>query len=39
MMRRKEREITDINKIEKILGNAKYLHLGLFDGKRKIFLR
>lgn len=30
-MRRKEREITDINKIEKILGNAKYLHLGLFD--------
>lgn len=31
MMRRKDREITDINKIEKILKHAKYLHLGLFD--------
>ena len=30
-MRRKDREITDIHKIEKILASAKYLHLGIFD--------
>lgn len=30
-MRRKDREITDISKIENILKNARYLHLGLFD--------
>lgn len=30
-MRRKDRKITDISKIESILKNAKYLHLGLFD--------
>ncbi|MGN0332958.1 MAG: pyridoxamine 5'-phosphate oxidase family protein [Lachnospiraceae bacterium] len=30
-MRRKDREITDIHKIEEILARAKYLHLGLFD--------
>ena len=30
-MRRKDREITDIHKIEKILARAKYLHLGVLD--------
>ena len=30
-MRRKDREITDIHKIEKILSSAKYLHLGILD--------
>ena len=30
-MRRKDREITDIHKIEKILSSAKYLHLGVLD--------
>lgn len=29
-MRRKEREVTDINKILKIIAKAKFLHLGLF---------
>lgn len=32
-MRRKDREITDIHKIEKILKSARYLHLGVFDGE------
>lgn len=32
-MRRKDREITDIHKIENILTDAKYLHLGVFDGE------
>lgn len=32
-MRRKDREITDIHKIEKVLASAKYLHLGMFDGE------
>ena len=31
-MRRKDREIADINKIEKIIANARYMHLGMFDG-------
>lgn len=31
-MRRKDREITDINKIEEIIASAKYMHLGMFDG-------
>ncbi len=30
-MRRKDREITDINKIENIISNARYMHLGIFD--------
>lgn len=30
-MRRKEREITDSEKIEAILSEAKYLHLGMLD--------
>ena len=30
-MRRKDREITDIHKIENILSNAKYLHMGILD--------
>lgn len=30
-MRRKDREITDIQKIEQVLASAKYLHLGVFD--------
>ena len=30
-MRRKDREITDLHKIEEILASAKYLHLGVFD--------
>ncbi len=32
-MRRKDREITDIHKIEEILTSARYLHLGVFDGE------
>ena len=31
-MRRKDREITDVREIGKIIAKAKYLHLGLFDG-------
>ena len=31
-MRRKDREITDIQEILQIVGTAKILHLGLFDG-------
>lgn len=30
-MRRKDREITDISKIEEIIANARYMHLGMFD--------
>lgn len=30
-MKRKDREITDRSKIEDILSQAKYLHLGMFD--------
>lgn len=32
-MRRKDREITDINEIKAILEGVKVLHLGLFDGE------
>ena len=32
-MRRKDREITDIQKIKEILSKARYLHLGMFDGE------
>ena len=32
-MRRKDREITRIEEILDIIGKAKYLHLGLFDGE------
>lgn len=32
-MRRKDREITDINAIEKIIAEAGYMHIGLFDGE------
>lgn len=31
-MRRNDREITDIEKIEEILAGARYLHLGMMDG-------
>lgn len=31
MMRRKDREIVDLSMIEKIVAEARYLHLGLFD--------
>lgn len=31
-MRRKDREVTDLHKIETIIANARYLHLGMFDG-------
>ena len=31
-MRRKDREITDLKEILRIVGKAKILHLGLFDG-------
>ncbi len=31
-MRRKDREITDICKIEEIIAGARYMHLGMFDG-------
>lgn len=30
-MRRKDREIRDISKIESIIANARYMHLGMFD--------
>lgn len=32
-MRRKDREITDIKKIEAIISGARYMHLGMFDGE------
>ena len=32
-MRRKDREITDIDKIEAIIASARYMHLGMFDGE------
>lgn len=32
-MRRSDREVTDINSILEIVGRAKILHLGLFDGE------
>ena len=32
-MRRKDREITDLNEIIQIIDKAKYLHLGLLDGE------
>lgn len=32
-MRRSDREVTDINNILEIVGRAKILHLGLFDGE------
>ena len=32
-MRRKDREITDLNEIIQIIDKAKFLHLGLFDGE------
>ncbi len=31
-MRRKDREITDIKKIESIIAGARYMHLGMTDG-------
>lgn len=31
-MRRKDREITDIAEIEKIIAGARYMHLGMLDG-------
>ena len=33
IMRRKDREITDIEKIKSILAGARYMHLGMFDGE------
>ena len=30
-MRRKDREITDVNKIEEIIAGARFMHLGMFD--------
>ena len=30
-MRRADREITDVNKIEEIIAEARFMHLGLFD--------
>ena len=38
-MRRKDREITDIHKIEKILSSAKYLHLGVLDDESHMLCR
>lgn len=32
-MRRKDREVTDINEIEEIIAAARYMHIGLFDGE------
>lgn len=32
-MRRKDREIVDLDKIESIIAGARYMHLGMFDGK------
>ena len=34
-MRRKDREITDIDKIETIIASARYMHLGMFDDEMK----
>lgn len=31
-MRRQDREIVDIDKIESIVAKARYMHLGMFDG-------
>lgn len=31
-MRRADREVTDIGKIEEIIAKAKYMHLGMLDG-------
>ena len=31
-MRRQDREITDISRIEEIIAKTRYLHLGMFDG-------
>ena len=33
LMRRKDREITDIDKIEEIIARARYMHLGMLDGE------
>ena len=30
-MRRKDREILDLDKIESIIAGARYMHLGMFD--------
>lgn len=32
-MRRKDREILDLDKIESIIAGARYMHLGMFDEK------
>ncbi len=32
-MRRKDREITDLQEIENIIAKARYMHLGMFDGQ------
>lgn len=32
-MRRKDREITDVGRIERIIASARYMHLGMFDGE------
>ena len=32
-MRRKDREITNIDRIEKIIASTRYMHLGMFDGE------
>ena len=32
-MRRKDREVTDIDKIETIIASVRYMHLGMFDGE------
>lgn len=29
-MRRKDREITDVDKIETIIASARYMHLGMY---------
>ena len=34
-MRRKDREITDIDKIETIIASARYMHLGMFDDETR----
>ena len=31
VMRRKDREILDLDKIESIIAGARYMHLGMFD--------
>lgn len=38
-MRRKDREITDIKKIEAIISGARYMHLGMFDGEFPMLCR